>query len=285
MVSRGVRLAAIAAAVWTLGASGAAAQWCVRGVAGWDTLRIRTAPSPQAREIGAIAPNACGVAIVGRCRGAWCPVAWRGQRGWSNTVYLGRGGGFLDMLMVPPWAAPARGFGGTGYVAAPRARVRARTAPRSARVASPRRPATSRISTAEPPLPPAPPPAAREVQIQPQSPPPRVAAPAPPVPPPPATTPDPPASRPETAPAEPIPRAGAPVLLAPPTAAPGEVCIVGIAKGDTLKVRAGPGPDQTLRFGFPPGVCGVRITGPCKDGWCPVEYRIYRGWAEQQHLK
>jgi uncharacterized protein YraI len=50
-------------------------------------------------------------------------------------------------------------------------------------------------------------------------------------------------------------------------------------------VRAGPGSDQPLRYGYPAGICGVRITGPCASGWCPVDYRGYRGWAEQRFLK
>jgi SH3-like domain-containing protein len=77
-------------------------------------------------------------------------------------------------------------------------------------------------------------------------------------------------------------------VIAPPAAPPPsqrEVCIIDIPKGDTLKVRAGPSTDEVLRFGFPPGACGVKVTGPCKDGWCPIEYRSYRGWAEQKFLK
>lgn len=276
MVWRAVRLATVACGMWTLGTDGAAAQWCVRGVAGWDTLRIRSAPSPQARQIGAIAPNACGVAIVGACRGAWCPVAWRGQRGWSNTVYLTRGGGLLGMLAPPPWAAPPRILGGPRLVSPPRERMRTRAATRIARPAAPRppgiaeRPAQDRLVAAPPAGPPA-----RETQ-----PPQRAAIPAPP-----STPPAPSPAPPEASPAAPVPSAGSAVVVPPAPTAHGEVCVINVAKGDTLKVRAGPGPDQTLRFGFPPGACGVRITGPCTDGWCPVEYRSYRGWAEQRFLK
>ncbi len=79
--------------------------------------------------------------------------------------------------------------------------------------------------------------------------------------------------------AAPAPRNPAPASQA------SEACVVDIPKGDTLKVRAGPGLDQSLRFGYPAGVCGVKITGSCKDGWCPVDYRGYRGWAEQRHLR
>jgi uncharacterized protein YraI len=65
---------------------------CVMGVRRGDTLRIRTGPGVENREIGGIPPDACGVAISGPCRGAWCPVTYRGIRGWSNASYL-----------RPPW--------------------------------------------------------------------------------------------------------------------------------------------------------------------------------------
>ena len=65
-----------------------------------------------------------------------------------------------------------------------------------------------------------------------------------------------------------------------------EACVVDVPQGDTLKVRSGPGPQNALRYGYQPGTCGVKITGPCTaDGWCPVEYRSYQGWAEQRYLK
>jgi len=60
---------------------------------------------------------------------------------------------------------------------------------------------------------------------------------------------------------------------------------VNVAAGDTLKVRAGPGLDQRLQFGFPANTCGVKIEKPCEDGWCPVDYRGYRGWVEQKYLR
>jgi uncharacterized protein YraI len=72
---------------------------------------------------------------------------------------------------------------------------------------------------------------------------------------------------------------------APPEPGDRNACVVGIDKGDTLKVRAGPGPNQVLRFGFPAGACGVRISGECVAGWCLVDYRGYSGWAEQRFLQ
>lgn len=61
---------------------------CVVDVARWDSLRIRSGPGVQHREVGEIPPRACGVVELGGCYGSWCRVAWRGQHGWVNTRYL-----------------------------------------------------------------------------------------------------------------------------------------------------------------------------------------------------
>jgi uncharacterized protein YraI len=65
---------------------------CVMGVRRGDTLRIRSGPSVEYREVGGIPPDACGVMVGGPCRGSWCPVTYRGISGWSNASYL-----------RPPW--------------------------------------------------------------------------------------------------------------------------------------------------------------------------------------
>jgi uncharacterized protein YraI len=65
---------------------------CVMGVKPSDTLRIRSGPGVRHREVGEIPPNACDVIIAGPCTGSWCPVSYRGIRGWSNASYL-----------RPPW--------------------------------------------------------------------------------------------------------------------------------------------------------------------------------------
>lgn len=65
---------------------------CVMGVARGDTLRIRSGPSAEHRELGGIPPGSCDVHVVGACSGSWCPVTYRGLRGWSNASYL-----------RPPW--------------------------------------------------------------------------------------------------------------------------------------------------------------------------------------
>lgn len=65
---------------------------CVMGVRAGDTLRVRSGPSAEHRELGGIPPNACGVAVGSPCQGSWCPVTYRGLKGWSNASYL-----------RPPW--------------------------------------------------------------------------------------------------------------------------------------------------------------------------------------
>jgi uncharacterized protein YraI len=65
---------------------------CVMGVHRGDTLRIRVGPSADHREIGGIPHDACGVIVGSPCSGSWCPVTYRGLKGWSNATYL-----------RPPW--------------------------------------------------------------------------------------------------------------------------------------------------------------------------------------
>lgn len=61
---------------------------CVVDVESWDSLRIRSGPGVDHREVGRIPPRACGIVQTGGCSGPWCRVAWRGQYGWVNTRYL-----------------------------------------------------------------------------------------------------------------------------------------------------------------------------------------------------
>ena len=301
-----------AALLLLMAGSGGAAAWCVRGVDGWDTLRMRAGPSPDTREVGRIPSYACGVAIVSHCNGAWCPVQWRGRLGWSNGSYLARGG-FVDMLTTPQVKVPPSRLA-MAIPPPPRRLAMARGRPPEPALAASQRPPRQRLQTAQTrqeremtrrvaAAPAAVPrPRAAIVRPEPAKPEPLPAAPPPPVPivkpmpPPPASEPKaPPTPLPGPA-AAPAAAAAAPAAAAavvPPAAsapaAPAsvgrEVCVADIPKGDTLKVRAGPGTDQGLRYGYPAGVCGVKITGPCSNGWCPVDYRGYRGWAEQKFLK
>ncbi len=61
---------------------------CVVRVAHWDHLNVRSGPSPRARRVGALAPEACGIEVLGPCRGHWCVVARGRTQGWVNTAYL-----------------------------------------------------------------------------------------------------------------------------------------------------------------------------------------------------
>lgn len=63
---------------------------CVARVWPGDTLRIRTGPGTAHPEITGIHPGACGIALRGGCAGQWCPVRYRGVRGWVNASYLRR---------------------------------------------------------------------------------------------------------------------------------------------------------------------------------------------------
>lgn len=274
---RRVGAVAIATIAVTMLAADAQAALCVRGVESWDTLRIRSAPTPQAREIGRIPPGACGVNVVGSCRGWWCPVAWRGSSGWSHSSYLTQPGP-LAALGLPSWAASAPPRRVIRPASPGTARAERNRAPvKTAAVARPSRETVRTVAEGEAePVPPAPQPAIapQRTTLPPQAP---VLVPSPQA----APTAPPPVDS-ALAVAAPPP-AAAPAT--PPAASAREVCVIDVPKEDTLKVRAGPGTDQALRFGFPSGACGVKLTGPCKDGWCPVDYRGYRGWAEQKNLK
>ena len=283
MVLRDFRVGSLALALCWAGVAPASAL-CVRNVEAWDTLRMRAGPSPQAREVGAIPPNVCGVSVAGSCRGAWCPVVWRGRQGWSNAAYLSQGG-FFDGFRVPSLGLLVPSPPVARYLPEPPRPVAAvrRAGPKRVASVSPPRPVeVARAPVRDVGLQVAPP-APRQVE--------RVLQPAPP----PVSAP--PAIEASPAPLAPAPATAqtavvvtpAPSVAAPPSTAAGgatsEVCVRNVAAGDTLKVRAGPGADQALRYGYPAGACGIKLTGACKEGWCPVDYRGYRGWAEQKFLK
>jgi uncharacterized protein YraI len=57
-------------------------------VAKGDTLRVRTGPGVRFEEFAGLPPDACGVEVIGKCAGDWCPIEWQGIRGWVNTRFL-----------------------------------------------------------------------------------------------------------------------------------------------------------------------------------------------------
>ena len=56
-----------------------------------NKLNLRDGPSLQSR-IVSVMPAGASV-TVGECRGEWCKVVYRGQRGYANSALLGGGDG------------------------------------------------------------------------------------------------------------------------------------------------------------------------------------------------
>ncbi len=92
------------------------------------------------------------------------------------------------------------------------------------------------------------------------------------------------AARPPPQPAPPAARA--PAAVPPPSSpAPDGHCVMGVARGDTLRIRSGPSADHRELGGIPPGACDVSVGGPCRGSWCPVTYRGIRGWSNATYLR
>jgi N-acetylmuramoyl-L-alanine amidase len=53
------------------------------------SLSIRFGPGADSAVVGTIPPSGRGIRIVGTCAGQWCPIDYRGARGWVNRRYLG----------------------------------------------------------------------------------------------------------------------------------------------------------------------------------------------------
>ncbi|MEM8972250.1 MAG: SH3 domain-containing protein [Pseudomonadota bacterium] len=60
----------------------------VTKVKSWDVLNVRRQPNMSAALVGQLAPHAQNIRLIGVCRGLWCPIMVRGQRGWVNSHYL-----------------------------------------------------------------------------------------------------------------------------------------------------------------------------------------------------
>ncbi len=274
---------------------------CVVGVERWDRLQVRAGPGVRNRAIASIPAGACGISVTGPCRGDWCPVTWRGRQGWSHGDFLGR----YDRpptraergpVPVAPGRQPQRAEPKRQQVPAQAAMPRDDVAKGREQASQPAQVGTTleRKKT--------------QVTIEPASTPSRQSdvlatgsitdA---------AKHASKQAGSAETGKAEP-PRAAFAFArpdmsqtkkAAPPKEKPAvrantavsslvvgsKTCVAGIGKDDTLKIRSGPGPAYALRYGYLPTTCGIEITGACTDGWCPVEYRGYKGWALGRYLK
>lgn len=82
-----ITAAAIASAAPALATASGPDFFRVGGVASWDVLWIRSAPSPRATKLGSIPHDGSGIRNLG-CEGRWCRVEYRGVVGWSHGRYL-----------------------------------------------------------------------------------------------------------------------------------------------------------------------------------------------------
>ena len=85
-------------------------------------------------------------------------------------------------------------------------------------------------------------------------------------------------------------RRQAAIVRAPPrpvreqgSADPG-ACVTGVDRGDTLRIRTGPGVDNDEIGGIPPGACGVARAGSCRGNWCKIAWRGRVGWVNTSYL-
>lgn len=76
----------------------------------------------------------------------------------------------------------------------------------------------------------------------------------------------------------------APLFPSPYAARPTH-CVTGVRRGDTLRLRSGPGARHRSIAGIAPRACGVSIRGSCAGSWCPVRYRGVYGWVNASYLR
>ena len=55
-----------------------------------DVLNIRSGPSAEFGVVGELQPGSRGIAIIGDCQSAWCPVQHLSTSGWVNRKYLAK---------------------------------------------------------------------------------------------------------------------------------------------------------------------------------------------------
>ena len=101
-------------------------------------------------------------------------------------------------------------------------------------------------------------------------------------------TPQPTPGPPTPLPATPVPT---PQPATPTPAVPGGqdlAAVVGVAPGDVLNVRAGPGVSHPVVGTLPPYATGVQVVGAEQDvdgaGWAPIRYGDLDGWAHTGYL-
>ena len=65
---------------------------------------------------------------------------------------------------------------------------------------------------------------------------------------------------------------------------PDSYCVDGVARGDVLNVRSGPGARSGRVGALPPDACGITVSGSCQGSWCPVRWRGVAGWVNRRYL-
>jgi hypothetical protein len=80
-----------------------------------------------------------------------------------------------------------------------------------------------------------------------------------------------------------------PTPVVPPRARIIFYSVTGVARGDTLSVRRGPGANNAISARLPNGFHGIRIVGaPTMNGtteWVHIEFRDGNGWVTRQYLQ
>jgi uncharacterized protein YraI len=60
--------------------------------------------------------------------------------------------------------------------------------------------------------------------------------------------------------------------------------VEGVDEDDMLNVRRGPSEFAETIGAIPPLARGVKIVGPCREGWCPVVHGRIKGWVNGSYL-
>ena len=101
-----------------------------------------------------------------------------------------------------------------------------------------------------------------------------------PVAPPPGLSSPSPVSREAAAPPPPSP----PPIAVKPVEALQTFAVTGVPQFDVLNVRNGPSADHAIIGRLAPDSRGIRIDGPCVDGWCQIRFRAVAGWVNRSWL-
>jgi SH3-like domain-containing protein len=315
-------LAFVAAATLAVGVLSGSAQaqrrtLCVHDVPEGGKLDVFAEPKLASRVVGQFAAKACDVRVSGRCAGAWCQMTLGGVTGWVETRHIGvyelpAGGGEpvksaqpgRPEAVKPVEAAKPADVDKPAAIAKPKETpTGGSSSPAAAMATVPAVPTESRAAARG-----AAPPRAAPQGTAP------VAA---------AATPEPRAIRveprqqrqargrdddddraerlrkrdrareraPEHEPEHDRDRrrAAGYLLPMPPLRygwAPEKsgACVVGVERGDTLRIRTGPGVSHEAIGGIPPGACRVAVGERCRGPWCRIAWRGQTGWVNTDYL-